>query len=1104
MFKNQALGKQKLYTMKKRVIFVLIIMFALSKSVIAQNISGLVVDSKDVPLEGVTVQVKGTPNKATVTDLNGKFVLSNVANAAQKTLTFSFLGYEKLEQKVSSLTNLKIVLQESSKGLEEIVVVGYGSQKKESVTAAIASVGTKELVQSPTANISNQLAGRLPGLISMQTSGRPGKDESTLYIRGLGTYNDGTQNPLIMVDGVARDSYDNIDPNEVESISILKDASATAVFGVRGANGVILITTKRGKVSAPKVSLSTSMAQTSFSNMPGFLGSYDYATKKNEGSELAFWKKNASKFDGTTGKTWTDFEAYKNEELSSGLLRWQAEGDYFYSNTALLKYKNAHNPSSEYYDPYFYPDVDWVKAIFKDHCYQSQTNMNINGGTEDMKYFISLGYLDQGGLFRTDFTTYPKDMEYTNKRYNIRGNFDFNITKDFTAAVDLGYQHQIEGGLDNGNESWLWEKRIMWSNPLSTVGMIDGKFVMPDNNTNFEQNIYSEMAGMGYSTVTESTMTSSIKLKYDLRKLIPGLSVNGRVAYDSFYRTTTGGSTPVIKYKITANPNGDVSDPIFTQMSEESTPNRYSDWYSYKWRKIYGEGSLSYNRSFGKHDVGALALYNAEKKYDPNLSPDLPHAYIGMVGRVTYGYDSKYLAEFNAGYNGSENFPVGQRFGFLPAFSAGWVASNESFFPTNDYVTYLKIRGSIGKVGNDNVTVNNVTKRYLYSPDVWTYTGSYSFGSLAEKTSYSGAQEGTVGNPNVTWETALKSNLGFEGKFFNDKLSVTYDYFNEDRTDILSYKGSVPTIVQATLPPYNLGEVKNWGYEVDATWRDKIGKVNYFVKGNLSHNKNKIIEMDEAISKGLEYQAQTGSPVYSLSLLKSDGFYNSWAELYELDADGNPILSSPVLALDAKGKSYNNAAGNPVYVKDLGVSGAVLQPGDIKIVDYNYDGVVDAKDYRRAGKTKIPEYTFGFSFGADYKGFDASFLFQGVTGVARYCSYSPFSMLRAMTSLANYTWSAERYANGERIEYPYAGGAAPYCDFFNKDASYIRLKNMEIGYRIQPSFLTKLGIESTRIYLNGTNLITWSKNSLWGDPENLGTLGYPLVKTFNLGINVNF
>lgn len=1057
------------------------------------DVKGKVVDEKGAPISGVSISIKGAATSR-LSDGNGNFSLNNVP--ADAILVFSYVGMQKIEVSVNGRTQITVVMEGKAIDAEEVVIVGYGKQKKESVTAAITTVSGKELVQSPVANISNALAGRLSGLTTIQETGKPGSDGSALYIRGVGTYT-GNTSPLVMVDGVARDSYNNIDPNEVESISILKDASATAVFGVRGANGVILITTKRGKEGAPSVSASAQTAITQINRMPNFVNSYEYASLQNEKSFETYWINHARDADV---KTWDDFVAKRDAN-------WVKEAPLYFSDQDLLYYQNAKKPTlsdgskNPYYDPYFHPDMDWQKEIFKKFSHQSQVNVNVNGGTENVKYFVSLGHLNQGGLFRTSYMPFPDESQYNNKRYNIRGNMDFDVNKNFRVSVDIGTQFQTITGMDN--DGWMWEKRIMWSTPLSSPGMIDGKFVMPYNNPKIDQNPLHQIATIGYRINNSSTLNSQIRLSHKLDFLAEGLAVNARVAYDSYFSTMSGGAYAPVWYRITPNANGDNLNPTLAQMTEERPPERWSDWYNGKWRKIYGEFSLNYNRSFGKHNVGGLLLYNIEKKFDPELANKLPHGYLGMVGRATYAYDGKYLAEFNMGYNGSENFPEGMRFGFLPAYSLGWVASNEKFFPKNDYVSHLKFRGSLGKVGNDNVG----GARYLYLPNTWNYNGGYNFGTLNDRNWVQGAEEGRIGNQNVTWETATKLNVGVEARFFKDKLSITYDYFREHRVDILSYKQTVPDIVQATLPPYNLGEVKNWGNEVELSFRDNIRSVNYWIKGNASTNKNKIVFMDEAITPGLEYQAATGRPVNQPSYLKSEGLYTSWKDLYSIDQNGNPILSSPVRALNKSGEVYLNASGNPVYQKDLGYSGAVLQPGEVRLLDVNEDGVIDDKDYIRTGKTNIPEFTYGLSFGFDYKGFDFSVLFQGVSGAAKYVNaIRHFNNVESLTEVDLNRFTPERYNSGASIDFPLAAysHAASYNTFFLKDASYLRLKNMEIGYSLQPKFLKRIGIKSARIYANGNNLYTWAPNLIWGDPENLGFNGYPITRTYNMGLSFNF
>ncbi len=1071
---------------------------------ISRIIKGSVRNQKNEPISGASV-FNYALSKGVATNEAGEFSIEVVS--AKDSIVVTAIGFKEKYFLAENRQQLALILEidELKQDLEQVVIVGYGQQKKESVTAAISTLSAEELVQSPVANISNALAGRLSGLTAIQSSGKPGADASTLYIRGVGTYTDQTA-PLIMIDGVARDSYNDIDPYEIETISLLKDASATAVYGVRGANGVILITTKRGKEGAPRISLSAQTAQSEFTRKPNFVNSYEYAMLQNEKSFQSYWINHAKDPDI---QTWNDF-------LVKREANWVREASIYYTPEQLMYYKNAHTPTLEngdrnpYYNPYFYPDVDWTKLIFKNFAPQSQANANITGGTGSLKYFLSLGYLTQGGLFKTDYMPFSDEMDFRKDRYNLRGNFDFDVNKNFRISVDVGTQFVNISGMDN--DGYIWEKRIMWSTPLSSPGLIDGKFVVPYSNPQTSLNpLYEIASSNNYNLTSNSTLNSTIRLSHKLDFITQGLSVNVRGAYDSYFSSRSGGRYTPVFYGISQNPNGDVLDPIFSLMRAETPPERWSDWYNGKWRKIYGEFTLNYSRTFdNKHAVSGLLLYNMEKLFNPYLMYNLPKAYVGSAARFTYGYRGKYLAEFNMGYNGSENFPEGKRFGFLPAYSMGWVVSNESFFPQIDLISFLKIRGSLGKVGNDNIG----GARYLYLPDVWTYGGSgypymgYSFGTLNDRVTLQGVQEGTLGNPNVTWEVATKANIGFEVKMLNNRLSLTYDFFNEKRGQILSYRGTVAGIVQASLPPYNLGSVKNWGNEFELTYRDMLSsKFDYWVKGNLSTNNNKILFSDEAIAKGLEYQATTGRPIGQGLYLQANGLYTSWSDLYAIDGNGDPILSQPVAALNKDGHTYTNQAGDIVYQKDLGYGGVAVQPGEVRLVDINEDGVVNEKDFIRTGNTMIPKVSYGLSFGFNWNGFDLSVLFQGVSGAARYSmSQLHFNKQESLFDVDLNRFTQERYNNGERIDFPIAAynHAGAENTFFLKNTSYTRLKNMEIGYTFKPAFLKKMGVGSARVYANGNNLYTWSPNEIWGDPENLAYIGYPLTRTYNLGVNVNF
>ncbi|WP_240155037.1 TonB-dependent receptor [Chitinophaga sp. Cy-1792] len=1092
---------------KLQCLLSLLLLSSTAMQVSAQSrvISGSVKDEKNYPLQGVTVKVKNSPSGAT-TDAKGNFTFN--ANGNADSLIVTFIGYNRQSLSMAASNNFSIILQQASTSLTDVVVVGYGQQKKESVTAAISTISSKELVQSPVANISNALAGRLSGLTAIQTSGKPGADASTLYVRGVGTYTGNTA-PLVMVDGVARDSYNDIDPNEIETLSILKDASATAVYGVRGANGVILITTKRGKTGTPRISASAQTAYSEFNKMPNFVNSYQYATLKNEQTFENYWVQ--------YGKGYTDWSQFVKDRDAN----WTTSGGLYFSPEDIKYYQNAHTPAIDgkpnpYYDPYFHPDVNWKDQIFRKTAPQKQVNANVTGGTNAVKYFLSFGYLNQGGLFNTSFMPFSDEMQFKKNRYNLRGNFDFDVNKDFKISLDLGTQYIQLTGMDN--DQYIWEKRILWASPLSSPGYKDGKFLIPYTQTTNDQTnpLYAIANSNNYNLTNNSTLNSSLKLSYKLDFITPGLSVNARGAYDSYFSSRTGGKSYPLLYNFRPNPNGDKLNPIIYLVNDIKPNERWADWYNEKNRKIYTEFSINYARDFGKHAVTGLLLGNTEKFFNPKLVPDLPHAYVGMAGRVTYGYAGKYLAEFNMGYNGSENFPKGQRYGFLPAVSAGWVASNENFFPKNDLLTYLKFRGSLGKVGNDKITIPGTTieARYLYLPDAWNYSSSqiydgYFYGTQTDRNYVMGAIESALGNPNVTWETSTKGNIGFEARLWKDKITVTFDHFNEKRINILSYKGTVPAVMAATLPPYNIGSVRNWGNELEVGYNDRVGKVDFWVKGNISNNKNEILFQDEAITPGLEYQAATGRPINQGLWLQSSGLYTSWSELYEVDGSGNPILTKPVAAKNKMGKSYTNASGNVVYQKDLGYGGAMLQPGEVRLIDYNEDGVIDQKDFVRSGATNIPTISYGFSFGFSYAGFDFSALIQGVSGTARNAMYSTsphFNKQEALFDVDLNRFTEERYKNGEKIDFPIAGYnmAAKNNTFFMINTAYTRLKNMEIGYTVKASLLKRIGISSARIYANGNNLITWCPKPIWGDPENLNYVGYPLTRTYNMGLNVNF
>jgi TonB-linked SusC/RagA family outer membrane protein len=981
-------------------------------------------------LPGVNVLIKGT-GQGTVTDVDGNYSIN--VPAPGSSLVYTFIGFVTVEVAVDNQSVIDINLVTDTQSLDEFVVVGFGEQKKATMTGAVSSVGSRELIQSPVSNISNALVGRLPGLIAVQSSGEPGFDQSSLKIRGIATLNTGAESdPLILVDGVQRSSLNLIDPNEIETLSILKDASATAVFGVRGANGVILITTKTGAKGKPTISYTANFGLQSPNSLPRMLNSYDYASLHNEASI-------------NTGQT------------------------PYFSQESLELYRNGN-------DPYFHPNVDWFDLVLKDYAAQQQHNFNISGGAENTRYFISLGYFGQDGAYDVeDFASgYSANPKY--QRYNLRSNFDIDFNKNFSASVKVGAQFADSNYPGFGAGEIFF--RIMNSNPLMNPGVVDGRLISGvEGLPSSSGNPLNAIVNNGYQRNFNSTVNSNVALKHKLDFVTEGLSARAMVAYDHYYQHAVRRNKQNETYRIVKDPN-DPLQPVFIREGLDA-PFSFSESYGRN-RKTYFEGAIDYARAFGIHNITAMALYMQERYTAPNQEYNVPRGYQGLVGRVTYNYKEKYLTEFNMGYNGSENFPEGKRFGFFPSFSLGWILTEEGFIPKGDFLSFAKIRGSYGEVGNDKIG----GARFLYLPSVfYPNSGGYNFGNYGSNYQwYAGSQEGRVGNPDVTWERAKKFNLGVEVGFFQDKLRLNADIFSENRDNILWYLGTVPALVQADLPPVNIGKVKNQGYELEINFNENISKFNYWIKANYSFAKNNIEYMDEP-TRAYPWLQRTGHPVGQYWGLVSNGFYNTEAELAD----------SPTSAFASQ-----------------------LQLGDIRYIDQNEDGVIDQNDEVPIGYSTFPQVVYGLSFGGDYKGFDFSILFQGAANVSTYIgemgAWAFDTDWRNATTSHLERWTPERYEAGLPITYPRVElsptpGKHNYrpSDFWLQDASYIRLKNVEVAYRFQPVLLNKIGVSSLRVFLNGNNLLTWSDMKNY-DPEAPAGRGsfYPQMRVYNLGVNVQF
>ena len=797
------------------------------------QVSGTVMSQTGETLIGATIREVGVNNSGTITDFNGNYAIKVTKKNAQ--LIVSYMGYEDLTVSVQGKTKLDIVLKTSAETLEETVVVGYGTQKKVSVTGAISSVNQKVLKQTPVANITNALVGKVTGLTAIQSSGEPGYDGSTIYIRGKATFT-GSTTPLVLVDGVER-SFGDIDANEIESVSILKDASATAVYGVRGANGVVIVTTKRGEVGAPKVSLNYSYGIQTPTRLTKYCDSYDVLTLYEEG--LA------------------------NDGKSS-----------LYTPETIAKYRDRSNPTYKY----LYPNVDWTDELLKDATGQMQANVNVSGGGSLFRYFVSVGYLSQDGIYKySDMSDYNTNAKM--ERYNFRTNIDVDIRKDVKLMLNLGgiIEDQNYPGTSAYDMFYAIKTRLPYYYPMTNP---DGSIA---EYTNSEYNPYAMLTKTGYAANKSTTLNATAGVTWDMSRLLTkGLSATLRFSFDANNYRNVSRSRGYNAYKFSiSETETDLSKGSYANVKTGSETLGYSVSANGT-RYTLLEAMLNYNRSFGKHNVTGLFMYN-QSSYLASATDavnGLPFRKQGFVGRVTYNYDNKYFGEFNMGYNGSENFMKGRRMGFFPAVSLSYVLSEESFFKNNvKAIDMLKLRFSYGLVGNDD---NG--SRFLYQSQWTTGWAGYGFGHTGSGLYLGGAGVYSVGNESVTWEKAKKLNIGLDFDMWNNALRLTLDVFHERRTDILCTPGTIPsTIGVSTLPAINAGIVTNKGFELEVEHRKNFRNWGYSVKGNFSYAKNKIISADEPDYADKPWQRRAGTSIDEMYGYTAEGLFQSWDEINDPD-----------------------------------------------------------------------------------------------------------------------------------------------------------------------------------------------------------------------------
>ena len=996
-----------------------------------QTIKGIVVDASGEPVIGANVVVEGT-TMGTITDFEGTFSISVPKNGKIK---ISFIGYKDQVLTPQSGKNLRVVLEDDSQMLGEVQVVAYGAQKKVSITGAISSMKGEDLLKTPAASMSNVLSGQITGISSVQYSGEPGADEADLYVRGIATWNNAK--PLIQVDGVERE-FSQIDPNEVESITVLKDASATAVFGVRGANGVILITTKRGAEGKAKISFSTSAGVNLRTKQLEFANSYQYASY------------------------------YNDLQVNDG-------GVPTFTEEQLIKFR-------DHTDPILYPDINWIDYCMNKAAFQSQHNVNISGGTDRMRYFVSAGMFTQDGMFKQ--LAASDNFNFNYKRYNYRANLDFDATKTTLISVNIGGRIETKRTPESGEDQNQLFRKLYWAVPFAGAGIVDGKRVV--SNADYlpftQYDGLNSYYGKGFRSTTTNVLNVDLVLDQKLDFITKGLSFKLKGSYNTSYWTQKIASSSMAVYTPVLHDDGSIgyrksgSDSQLSYSRNSNGEGKSRDWYM--------EAALNYSRKFGDHNVTGLVLYNQSKRYYPGGTyDDIPSAYVGFVGRATYDYKTRYMAEFNVGYNGSENFAPGKRYGLFPAGSIGWIVSEESFFkPLKKVINYFKVRASVGMVGNDN----NGNNRFLYLPDAYILNDDgYFFGTNAGNKK-PGAYEASKSNADVTWEKSVKQNYGIDFSILNEKLNISLDYFKENRRDILSSPDYMPGILGMVLPIMNVGKTENKGYEFQLKWNDKIGDdFRYWANFNLSFARNKIVYKNE-IEKNEDWLYETGRTIGSRLIYKFWGYYDETAEARYQEEFGRPIA-------------------------DHGLS---LQPGDAVFADLNSDGVIDGDDASRdLGYVDTPEYTAGLNLGFSWKGWDFTAQFTGAWNVD--CMLSEFRQPLGDTQnkgllLYQYenTWrsSADTYtAKFPRISKLAQANNYRASDLYLCDASYLRLKSVELGYNFNMPFMKKIKMNQCRLYVSAYNLFTLT-DFMWGDPESRQSdrPNYPLTRVINLGLKVGF
>ncbi|AWW32693.1 TonB-dependent receptor [Echinicola strongylocentroti] len=1019
------------------------------------NVTGTVYDEFDTPMIGVNILVKGTGN-GTITDIDGNFSLTVAEDAV---LVIRFIGYKSQEIPLAETnsSDLEITLEPDVANLEEVVVVGFGEQTKQTLVGAVGTVKGEDLQRVGSVNtVSEALQGAMPGLTAVNSGGKPGSDAAELFIRGRSSWNGDSQSPFTLVDGVERD-INNLDPNEIESISILKDASATAVYGVRGANGVILITTKRGRAGKPTFNFTANMG---VKEPTAKATNADYLTAMEMFNEAA-----------TNDNNWD--QLIPESTMNAWRENWDQRGPY---------------------NPYF-PDVDWYDELLG-LGYQQNYNLNARGGTEFVKYFVSLGYRNDGDIFQTE--EQPEyDPTFGVKRYNWRSNFDFTLTPSTELSVNFSGNYRtrsqpgyrIDGGGEDGfGQPQFFNNIYQAPNNVFPIQYPDGFY---GDSPSGDHNIIMKANEGGQRTYNYYQGFYDAELKQDLDFITKGLKAKASVSYTSYsnyeryiLRQGVGNvNMNVIRYYRQydyANPiteGGETTYPLileqrFPEANAQPGPvtSNLPSLFGYN-RRLNYRFQMDYKRKFGDHTFSGSALMWRQIDTGRNGYPSKREEW---VARANYYYKDRYLLEVNTTYSGSEKFAPGLRFGLFPSFATGWVISEEPWAKSlaGTWLDFLKVNYSYGIVGSDG------GPRFQYAQ---TYNSGGNIRLGYDNITYYGPRytEGTPANPNSTWETSTMQNLSFDLDIL-ERLNVSVDFFKEDREGILMQRRTQPSWYGTSdVATGNIGASKNRGYEVEIGWKDNIGQdFKYYVNLNTSYAENRIVYRDDPRLMP-DYLQEAGKPIGWQSRLVVGDYYQSLDDIYNGPTTANGADQGSLIA------------------------------GDLMFVDYNGDGVTDSNDQVAMENVQYPWRTYGLNLGFTYKNFGMNALFYGVTDVGynfpslMYWDFNS-GFVKAQPDVVS-RWTPDNPEGADKPalhlsnNHNSSGSTLLYTD-----GSYIRLKNIEVNYRLSQAFVKRLGLKSFQVYANGNNLVTWTKLDKRIDPETTGTTTYPVVRRYNLGVRVSF